>query len=127
MLMGRFLQFSDLSPLAPSLTQAQADLYIDDIEAQAEVEAPCIVADGFEHGAAVKSILRQAVLRWHRAGEGGVASEQNTTGSFTHTQSLDTRTFGEGRLFTGEVRRLKALCRTSSTGGRRRAFTVAPR
>lgn len=125
--MARFLQFSDLSPLAPSLTQAEADIYIEDVEAQAAVEAPCILDDGFEHEAAVRSILRQAVLRWHRAGEGGLASKQQAAGSFSLTDTIDTRSHGEGRLYAGEVRRLKALCRVSTSGGRRRAFTVAPR
>lgn len=124
---GTLLAFSDLSPLAPSMTSEQAAIYIEDVEAQAAAEAPCILEPGFEHEAAARSILRHAVLRWHNAGEGGLASRQQSAGPFGLTETVDTRSHGEGRLYAGEIRRLKALCRASATGGRRRAFTVAPR
>lgn len=127
---GRYLEFSDLSPLAPSLTEAAAEIHITDVEAQAVAEAPCLADPAgltVDQVAAVQSILRQAVLRWHRAGEGGLSSVQQTAGPFSTSESFDTRSHGEGRLYAGEVRRLKALCRGAGAGPRRKAFTVAPR
>lgn len=124
--MGQFLEFSDLSPLAPNMTEAQANIYIADVEAQAIAEAPCIAEPGSPHGAAVKGILRQAVLRWARAGEGGVTQEQFTAGPFSQGTSFDTRQYGGGRLVAGEVNRLRALCR-GGRGAGRQAFHIVPR
>lgn len=125
--MGIFLVHSDLAPIAPKLTVDEANIYIDDVEASAVVEAPCIIDADFPHTDAVKGILRQAVLRWHRAGDGSLSSEQQSAGPFQHTLAFDSRTRGEGRLLAGEVHRLRALCRQwkASTGGRK-AFSVMP-
>lgn len=125
--MGLFLDFADLSPLAPSLAEDEADIYIEDIEAQAADVAPCIIDPMFPHHASVKSILRQAVLRWHRAGEGGLSSQQQSAGSFSFTNSFDNRTRGEGRLLVGEEDRLRRLCKAGRASGGRKAFSVTPR
>ncbi len=126
--MGTFLSFADLSGLAPDLTEATANLYIADVEALAAVDAPCIIEIDFPYRDAVKAILRQAVLRWHRAGEGGVVSQQQTAGPFGQSTSYD-KSAGLGRLWPSEVRQLQALCRQwkQEQGGRRKAFTVLPR
>lgn len=128
-LVGFFLTFTDLSPLSPSMTKEQADIYIEDIEAQAIVEAPCIAEPGFTLQAAVKGILREAVLRRHSARDGAaVTNSQATAGSFNIGQTIDTRVFGNGSLSKSETRKLKALCRASSgVGSGRKAFTVGPR
>lgn len=126
--MGAFLQFSDLSPLAPSMTQEQADIYIADIEARAVIAAPCLSDPGFEYLEAVKAILREAVLRRHRAGEGGVTTEQQTAGPYSQSTTFDVAVRSNGGLSKTEVRDLKALCRAASgIGDGRKAFTVKPR
>ena len=127
--MGAYLDFADLSPLAPNLTEAEADVIIADIEGKATIEAPCIMEHDFpeQYRASVKAILRQAALRWHRAGEGGISAETMASGPFSRTQSFDTRSTGEGRLWPSEVRELQRLCRLwRGDGGRRKAFTVVP-
>lgn len=126
--MGTFLNFSDLSPLAPSMTQAQADLYIKGIEARALIEAPCLSTPDFPYTDAVQDILREAVLRRHRAGEGGVTTEQQSSGPFSLSTTFDTSARSNGALSRAEVRQLKALCRLAAgVGDGRKAFTVRPR
>lgn len=109
------------------MTADVAEIYIADVEAQATAEAPCIVGDDFPHKQAAKAILRQAVLRWYRAGDGGVSAQQDTAGMFSRSVTFDSRRYGEGRLTDSEVRRLRALCRSGVAAPGRRAFTVAPR
>lgn len=126
--MGQFLNLNDLTPLAPNMTEAQADVYIEDVEARALLVAPCIAEAAFEHGSAVRSILRQAVLRWHRAGEGGVTTHQQNAGPFGQMHVYDSRSSGSGRLYPNEIRDLQQLCRLHSGIGKgRKAFTVAPK
>lgn len=126
--MGTFLQFSDLSPLAPSLTEAEAAIIIEDVEAQAVEAAPCILEDGFPYAPSIKSILRQAALRWHRTGGSGVTTVQASRGPYSQSTTIDTRSSGEGRLWPSEAKRLQALCRRWKQGetGRRKAFTILP-
>lgn len=127
--MGTFLTFDDLSPLAPSMTAAQAEIYIAGVEARAELVAPCITAPDFAYAAVVKDILLGAVLRRHKAGEGAVSTEQQVAGPFSHSLTVDSssRSSGSG-LTRADLRDLKALCRKASgIGDGRKAFTVAPK
>lgn len=128
--MSTFLSPGDVSPLAPNTVPEVLTIYIADVEAAAAEAAPCLLNPEFsiDYADRVKGILRQAVLRWIRAGDGGVSSEQMTAGPFSISQGFDTRTTGEGRLLGGEIRRLQALCRQFSdeTGSRRKAFTIRP-
>ena len=127
--MGAFLDFSDLSPYAPSMTGEQAEGYIDGIEARAAIVAPCITLEGFKYPAVVKDILREAILRRHKAREGAaVTNSQATAGSFNVGQTVDTRMFGNGALSKADVRQLKELCRLmAGVGSGRKAFTVGPK
>src|SRR5688572_20672621 len=126
--MGTFLNLTDLSPFAPTMTQEQADRYIAGIEARAAIEAPCILAPDFPHAAVVKDILLEAVLRRHRAGLGGVTTEQQTAGPFSQSTTFDAASRSNGSLSRAEVRQLKALCRLAAgVGTGRKAFTVGPR
>ena len=128
--MVTFLEFSDLSPLAPGLTETVATIIIDDIEAKALLEAPCIEEVDFPelYKPLVKAILRRAALRWARAGEGGLSAETLASGPFSRTQSIDTRSSGEDRLWPSEIKELQKLCRLwkGAPTGRRKAFTVLP-
>ena len=127
-----FLRPTDVLPLHPGLTAEVATLLISDVEAQAIGAAPCLAAVAEDVAspahAQVVSILRQAVLRWARAGDGGITTEQKTADVFSHSVTFDSRTRGEGRLLEGERRQLREICRNLAGGGRRRqAFTVMPR
>ena len=127
--MGTFLNFSDLSPYAPSMTADQAEGYIAGIEARASIAAPCITADNFKYAAAVKDILREAILRRHSARDGAaVTNTQAGAGTFSIGQTVDTRVFGNGALSRADIRQLKELCRIASgVGSGRKAFTVGPK
>ena len=124
--MGYFLEVADLR--RGNLSEADATEIISDIEALARIEAPCISEPTFLDSAAVKAILRQAALRWARAGEGGLASSNLNSGPFGMSNTFDTRVSGEGRLWPSEVRQLQRLCKAFNGGGRtgRKAFTVRP-
>lgn len=122
------LTVEDLAPIIGDVDYAVVQVYIDDVWAQAVNVAPCLAEVTFppEKQAVARSILRQAALRWWRAGEGGVTTEQNTAGPFSHSLTYDRTVRGEGRLFDGEIRRLQKLCPAVTTS-RRKAFTIQPR
>lgn len=109
--MGTFLDVSDLSPFA-EIEPAKAEAMIEDAEAMALLAAPCIAADGFAFGAAVKAILRGAVLRWNDSGSGALQSQQ--AGPFG--QTLDTRQERRGMFWPSEIVALQSLCADSQGG-----------
>lgn len=109
--MGTFLDVSDLSPFA-EIEPAKAEAMIEDAEAMALLAAPCIAADGFAFGTAVKAILRGAVLRWNDSGSGALQSQQ--AGPFG--QTLDTRQERRGMFWPSEIVALQSLCADSQGG-----------
>ena len=124
--MGIWLNPQDLALLAPSADVERLGVLIEDIEAQAIMHAPCIVnlvgdAASF---AAVKSILRQAALRWHVAGDGEVTTQSETVGPASYSVTTSPARRGAGRLYDNEVQDLRNLC---GGGRRRRAFSLRPR
>lgn len=125
--MGVFLIAEDIVRRAEGLTLADAEEIVSDLEALATLEAPCLSDPTFANRDAVRAILRQAALRWHKAATGVVASDQMTSGPFSFMQTMDTRNTGEGQLWPAEVRKLRKLCRIhSGTTSGRKAFTVIP-
>jgi hypothetical protein len=116
--MGIFLEPIDLpdsvgtSPEGLTVVQM-----IEDAEALAVLAAPCITAADFTQQAAVKAILRGAILRWNDSGSGVLVSE--TTGPFGKT--LDTRQERRTMFWPTEIVQLQNLC-TSSKGS---AFTLS--
>lgn len=109
--MGTFLNADDLDPFA-TIEVAKANAMIDDAEAMALLAAPCISADGFAYGTAVKAILRGAVLRWNEAGTGALQSQN--AGPFAAT--LDTRQERRGMFWPSEIVALQSLCGSTSGG-----------
>jgi hypothetical protein len=100
-----FLEPSDLAPFADiDATKAQA--MIDDAEAMAVLVAPCIAADNFEGTAAVRAILRGAVLRWNDSGSGALQAQ--TAGPFG--QTLDTRQERRGMFWPSDIEQLQNVC-----------------
>lgn len=126
---GAVLTPDDLEVMGCMLAPEVANAMIDDLEAQVLEVCEELLDPAHPYAASVKAILRQAALRWHRAGEGGLSSQQMASGPFSFTQSYDTRTSGQGRLYPSEVQRLRALCRAGQQQGAptgRRASTYLP-
>lgn len=109
--MGTYLDASDLSPFA-EIEAAKAEAMIEDAEAMALLAAPCIAADGFAYGTAVKAILRGAVLRWNDSGSGALQAQ--TAGPFG--QTLDTRQERRGMFWPSEIVALQSLCADAQGG-----------
>ena len=109
--MGTFLAVDDLAPFA-TIDAAKADAMIEDAEAMALLAAPCIAADGFAYGSAVKAILRGAVLRWNEAGTGALQAQN--AGPFG--QTLDTRQERRGMFWPSEIVALQSLCANNQGG-----------
>lgn len=109
--MGTFLNVDDLAAFA-TIETAKADAMIEDAEAMALLAAPCIAAEGFAYGSAVKAILRGAVLRWNDAGSGALQAQQ--AGPFG--QTLDTRQERRGMFWPSEIVSLQSLCADSQGG-----------
>ncbi len=126
--MGQFIQTTDLAPFA-TIDAVKAAAMIEDAEAQAILTAPCIpglltppAGETAEERAvresklaAIKSILRAAILRWEEAGTGAVQSE--TIGPFTQSVQQASR---RSMFWPREIEQLQAVC----SGGEREAFTV---
>jgi hypothetical protein len=109
--MGTFLAPDDLEPFAV-IDPTKADAMIEDAEAMAMLAAPCIALPGFAHTAALRAILRGAVLRWVDSGSGALAAQ--TAGPFG--QTLDTRQERRGMFWPSEITALQNLCATNQGG-----------
>lgn len=111
--------------LFASIDEDKAQEMIDDAMAQAILVAPCL-ADEDEltthQKAAVKAILRRAVLRWNEVGVGGVTQQQRTAGPFSESQTVSTST-SRGLFWPSEIDQLQAIC-SAVTGGTSGAFTI---
>lgn len=115
-----FLVVDDLLAFAPDIDPVRAQAMIDDAEAMAVLAAPCITADPATltapQLAALKAILRGAILRWNDAGTGALAAQ--TAGPFG--QTLDTRQQRRGMFWPSELQQLRDLCGATPAG----AFSV---
>jgi hypothetical protein len=109
--MGTYLGVDDLAPFA-LIEESKAEAMIEDAEAMALLAAPCIAAVGFAHTAAVKAILRGAILRWNDAGSGALQAQ--TAGPFG--QTLDTRQERRGMFWPSEITALQSLCANAEGG-----------
>lgn len=109
--MATFLTVDDLAPFA-TIEPAKAAAMIEDAEAMAVLAAPCIAAEGFAHTAAVRAILRGAVLRWNDSGSGALQAQQ--AGPFG--QTLDTRQERRGMFWPSEIVALQSFCADAQGG-----------
>lgn len=117
--MSEFVQPADLTPFA-SIDPVKAAAMIEDAEAMASLVAPCLAQPAdltAGQRAAVKAILRGAILRWHDAGSGAVQSQ--TAGPFS--QSLDTRQTRRSMFWPSEIEQLQELCGGKGNEG---AFSI---
>jgi hypothetical protein len=113
-----FLTTSDLSPFA-TIDPAKAQAMIEDAEAQATLIAPCItdLAIDSTGRAAVKAILRGAVLRWNEAGTGALQAQQSGPYGIT----FDNRQSRRAMFWPSEIADLQGVCKPSGNG---KAFDV---
>lgn len=112
---------SDLAPFA-DIDEVKAQAMVDTALARAARVAPCIRDDSLsaDNAEAAKGVIRDAVLRWHEAGNGAV--RQQTAGPFS--QSVDTRSPRRGLFWPSEVDELQAICRDHSGAAPAGAYSV---
>ena len=113
--MGTFLDPADLEPFA-EIEDAKAEAMIADAEALAIAVAPCLIDEEVEltpqQLAAVKAVLRSAILRWNDQGTG--AYQQQVAGPFSVAH--DTRQARRSLFWPSEIEQLQSIC-TAATGG----------
>lgn len=120
--MGTFLEPSDLTPFA-EIDEAKAELMIQDAEAMAILAAPCLGDADLDPAltgaqtAAVRAVLRAAILRWDEAGSG--VRQSITTGPFGET--TDTTQQRKGMFWPSEITNLQAICSDGQSG---KAFSI---
>lgn len=111
-----YIVTGDLAPFA-NIDSAKAVAMIEDSEAMAVLAAPCIATVEFladaPKMAAVRAILRGAILRWDTAGSGAVTQHSTTAGPFTKSETIDTTTPRRAMFWPSEVAELRGLCGTS--------------
>ncbi|CKH13786.1 hypothetical protein PXH78_26940 [Mycolicibacterium smegmatis] len=112
------ITYDDLSVFAPSLDEEKAEAMIADALAMAARVAPCILEDDLTDAeeAAVKAILRGAILRWND--QGTSQAPQLVAGPFQYIPRSAPR---RSLLLPSEIRELSKICGQTST---RSAFTV---
>ena len=119
--MALFISAEDLEPFA-AIEPSKANAMIGDAEAQAIMVAPCLSDPDelTEHQqAAVKAIMRSALLRWNDAGSG--AFTQQTAGPFS--VSVDNRQTRRSLFWPTEIEQLQQIC-AAVTGATSGAFSV---
>lgn len=112
----------DLDPFA-NIPDDKAQAMIDDGLALAARVAPCILTDQLSDAdrAAVKAILRNAILRWNEAGTGALSGLQQSAGSFQVSQTLDSRSPRRTLLWPSEISDLQDICKGTSSSN---AFSI---
>jgi hypothetical protein len=120
--MGLFLDVTDLPADVGSSLKLTPEQMIDDAEALAVLAAPCL---GDEPStltagqlAAVKAILRGAIMRWNDAATGVI--QYQTAGSYS--VSTDTKQPRRGMFWPSEIEQLQNICGPSATP--RKAFMI---
>lgn len=109
--MGDFIDPADLTPFA-TIAEPKAEAMIEDAEAMAKEVAPCITDTAFTKQAAVKAILRAAILRWNDAGSGAKV----TQAALGYSQTIDTSTSRKGLFWPSEIEQLQKLCAPEGGG-----------
>lgn len=111
--MALYIEPGDITPFA-DIEPGRLAAMIEDAEAQAVMVAPCLETPSDlspMQQAAVKAVLRAAILRWNDAGSGAIT--QQTAGPFSVTQ--DTRQSRRGAFWPSEISDLQRIC--SQVGG----------
>lgn len=123
-----FISAPDLAPFA-IIPEAKVTEMIADAEAMAILAAPCLVDLPTEPEdetpeaaairaaklAAVKAILRGAILRWHEAGNGATQGEQQTAGPFG-VQRTFVPASRRAMFWPSELEQLQGICGSDEQG-----------
>lgn len=123
-----FITITDLAPFA-EIPAYKALAMIEDAEAMAVLTAPCLTSlNTAPEGetaeqlalreaklAAVKAILRAAILRWHEMGTGAKVTTQDSSGPFSRSETIDTRQ-RKAMFWPDEVEQLRGICASGETG-----------
>lgn len=102
---------ADLAPFA-DIEQAKASAMIDDAEATAIALVPALRTAllDIDQLAAVKAVLRRAILRWHEQGSGAFTQQQETAGPLSLSWTADTRQkASKGTFWPSEVASLEEI------------------
>src|SRR5699024_11849332 len=106
--------FADIDP-------AKAEAMAADEEAMAVLAAPCLSElDPTEDAAkvaAVKAVLRGAILRWNDAGAGVITQQ----GAGPFQQTIDATKTRRGMFWPSEITQLRDLCSSTDDGS---TFTI---
>src|SRR5699024_2613824 len=115
-----FIEPADLAAFA-DIDEAKASAMIEDAEAMAVLAAPCLSElDPTEDAAkvaAVKAVLRGAILRWNDAGAGVITQQ----GAGPFQQTIDATKTRRGMFWPSEIDQLRRLCSAIDDGD---AFTI---
>lgn len=128
-----FITPGDLEQFA-TIDEAKATEMIADAEAMAILAAPCLpdlteapegespadTARRLAKLAAVKAILRGAILRWEDAGSGALQTKQEQTGPFG-VQTTVAPQVRKAMFWPSEIEQLQGIC---SSGEKGKAFTL---
>lgn len=120
-----YLEPADLAPFA-KIDEAKAQAMIDDAYARAARVAPCLTDPDFlnvsENVAAVRSVLRAAVLRRNDSGTGTV--QYQVGGPYAVT--TDTKQPHRSLLWPSEIEELQGICREFNGEKPSQAFSFTP-
>lgn len=111
-----FLTTDDLADFIEVTNEVKAEAMIADASAIAILVAPCLANEDDlteNQVAAVKAVLRGAIIRWNEAGSGAVDTQ--TAGPFS--QTLDTRQTRRAMFWPAEIEQLQAICAGEGSGG----------
>lgn len=116
-----FLDPADLTAFNDGIDPFKAAEMIADATALAMLAAPCLADEDniltAPQLAAVKAILRGAILRWNDSGTGALQAQ--TAGPFS--QTYDTRQTRRSLFWPSEIEQLQSICKGADTGG---AFSI---
>jgi hypothetical protein len=119
--MGVFLVPLDLPSGTGDALGLTVDQMIEDAEGLALLAAPCLGTTPSTltpvQLAAVKAVLRGAIMRWNDVGSG--ARQSITTGPFS--ESIDTTVARRGMYWPSEITSLQSICSDGESG---KAFGV---
>lgn len=117
-----YITTDDLEPFA-TIDEAKAEAMIADAQAQAILAAPCLANEAALNEwqtAAVKAVLRGAILRWNDSGSG--AYQQQVAGPFA--LSYDSRQTRRSLFWPSEIENLQEICLLVNGGDGGGAFAV---
>lgn len=117
-----YITTDDLAPFA-EIADEKAEAMIADAQAQAILAAPCLANEDALNEwqlAAVKAVLRGAILRWNDSGAG--AYQQQVAGPFA--LSYDTRQTRRSLFWPSEIENLQEICLLVTGGSGGGAFAV---